>query len=74
MSWISNRGRQLPSYLVQQGKYILDITPDNQLPLFTNLRDADNDAVGAVLISPAGQLLNVGIKPNIAICPKWTSH
>lgn len=44
MSWISNRGRERPSYLVQQCKYILDITPDNQLRLFTHLCEADNDA------------------------------
>jgi carboxyl-terminal processing protease len=41
---------------------------DNQLLLFTNLCDLDQDAVGAALISPTGHLLNVGIKLKMAVC------
>lgn len=39
----SNRGRQLPSYLVQQGKYILDSTG---IISSSNLCDVYNRAAG----------------------------
>lgn len=41
---------------------------ENQLLLFTNLCDANKDAIGTAFISPTGQLVNVGIKLERAIC------
>lgn len=41
---------------------------ENQLLLFTNLCDSNKDGVGTAFISPAGQLVNVGIKLERAIC------
>lgn len=41
---------------------------ENQLLLFTNLCDSNKDAVGTAFISPAGQLVNIGIKLERAIC------
>ena len=35
---------------------------ENQLLLFSNLCDSNKDAIGAAFISPAGQLVNIGIK------------
>jgi len=41
----------------------------DQLLLFTNLCDSTKDAIGTALIGPSGQLLNVGMKLSIAVCP-----
>lgn len=41
---------------------------ENQLLLFSNLCDPNKDAIGAAFISPAGQLVNIGIKLGRAIC------
>jgi carboxyl-terminal processing protease len=45
---------------------------ENQLLLFTNLCDADKDAVGAALLGHSGKLINVGMKLKMAICPNGT--
>ena len=45
---------------------------ENQLLLFTNLCDADKDALGAALLGHSGQLLNVGLKLNMAVCATGT--
>lgn len=45
---------------------------ENWLLLFTNLCDRDKDAMGAAVIGRSGRLLNVGIRLNMAVCPRWT--
>ena len=45
---------------------------ENWLLLFTNLCDRDKDAVGAALTGRSGRLLNVGIRLEMAVCPKGT--
>lgn len=42
---------------------------ENQLLMFTNLCDANRDAVGAALVGPNDRLVNVGIKLKMAVCP-----
>ena len=45
---------------------------ENWLLLFTNLCDRDKDAMGAAVTGRFGRLLNVGIRLNMAVCPRGT--
>ena len=45
---------------------------ENQLLLFTSYCDSNKDAIGAAFISPAGQLVDIGIKLESAICMHGT--
>ena len=45
---------------------------ENQLLLFTSYCDSNKDAIGAAFISPAGQLVNIGIRLERAICMNGT--
>jgi C-terminal processing protease CtpA/Prc len=45
---------------------------ENQLLLFTSYCDSNKDAIGAAFISPARQLVNIGIKLERAICMNGT--